>query len=125
MDTNTGLIIVSGALGVVTAYYALTVRRMAAAVEDMVAATKEMVERSWTLPYEARAAAFDRASPSIQLAGTAAMLAEKIRGGPAGDRVELDTLAPIVNALRSRRPDDKRLQELATMFEQLRRLQGK
>lgn len=89
------------------------------------AATKEMVERSWTLPYEARAAAFDRASPSIQLAGTAAMLAEKIRGGPAGDRVELDALAPIVNALRGRRPDDQRLQELATMFEQLRRLEGK
>jgi hypothetical protein len=44
MDTNTGLMILSGALGVVTAYYALTVRRMAAAVEDMVAATKEMVE---------------------------------------------------------------------------------
>jgi secreted protein with Ig-like and vWFA domain len=89
------------------------------------AATKEMVERSWTLPYEARAAAFDRASPSLQLAGTAAMLAEKIRGGPAGDRVELDALTPIVNALCGRHPDDKRLQELATMFAQMRRLQGK
>ncbi len=44
MDTNTGLMILSGALAVVTAYYALTVRRMAAAVQDMVAATKEMVE---------------------------------------------------------------------------------
>ncbi|MBK8474845.1 MAG: von Willebrand factor type A domain-containing protein [Opitutaceae bacterium] len=89
------------------------------------AATKEMVERSWTLPYDPRAAAFDRATPSLQLAGTAAMLAEKIRGGPAGDRVELDTLAPIVSALRGRRPDDQRLQELSTIFEQLRRLQGR
>jgi hypothetical protein len=44
MDTNTGLMIVSGALAAVTAYYALTVRRVAAAVQDMVAATKEMVE---------------------------------------------------------------------------------
>ena len=89
------------------------------------AATKEMVERSWTLPYDPRAAAFDRATPSLQLAGTAAMLAEKIRGGPAGDRVELDALAPVVYAICGRRPDDQRLQELATMFEQLRRLQGK
>ncbi len=89
------------------------------------AATKEMVERSWTLPYDPRAAAFDRATPSLQLAGTAAMLAEKIRGGPAGDRVELDALAPVVNAIRGRHPDDRRIQELVTMFEQLRRLQGK
>ena len=84
--------------------------------------TRTMVERSWTLPYEPRAAAFDRSSPSLQLAGTAAALAEKLRGGPAGDRVDLDTLAPIVNAQRARRPDDKRIQDLATLFEQLRRM---
>jgi Mg-chelatase subunit ChlD len=87
------------------------------------AGTKEMVERSWTLPFESRAVAFDRAAPSLQLAGTAASLAEKLRGGPAGDRVDLDALAPIVNALRARRPGDKCLQDLATLFEQLRRMQ--
>ncbi len=86
------------------------------------AAAKTMVEHSWTLPYEARAAAFDRASPGLQLAGTAASLAEILRGGPAGDRVDLDALAPIVNALRARRPNDKRIQNLATMFEQMRRM---
>ncbi len=86
------------------------------------AATKTMVERSWTLPYESRAAAFDRAAPSLQLAGTAAALAEKLRGGPAGDRVDLDALAPIVNAQRARRPDDKRIQDLATLFEQVRKM---
>ena len=84
--------------------------------------TRTMVERSWTLPYEPRAIAFDRASPSLQLAGTAAALAVKLRGGPAGDRVDLDALAPVVNALRSRRPDDQRLQDLATLFEHLRRM---
>jgi len=86
------------------------------------AGTKEMVERSWTLPFESRAVGFDRASPSLQLAGTAAALAEKLRGGPAGDRVDLDVLAPIVNALRARRPGDKRLQDLFTLFEQLRKM---
>ncbi|HLP03750.1 MAG TPA: von Willebrand factor type A domain-containing protein [Opitutaceae bacterium] len=84
--------------------------------------SKEMVERGWTVPYEPRAAAFDRASSSLQLAGTAAALAEKLRGGAAGDRVDLDALAPFVAAQRARRPDDKRLQELATLFEQLRRM---
>ncbi len=44
MDTNTGLMVLAGALALVTAYYAWTVRRMAAAVEEMAAATKEMVE---------------------------------------------------------------------------------
>jgi hypothetical protein len=44
MDSNTGLMVLTGALALVTAYYAWTVRRMAAAVEDMVATTKEMVE---------------------------------------------------------------------------------
>ena len=44
MDSNTGLMVLSGALVLVTAYYAWTVRRMAAAVQDMVAATREMVE---------------------------------------------------------------------------------
>jgi hypothetical protein len=44
MNSNTGLMVLMGALALVTAYYAWTVRRMAAAVEDMVAATKEMVE---------------------------------------------------------------------------------
>ena len=44
MDTNTGLMVLAGALVLVTAYYASTVRRMAAAVEGMVAAAKEMVE---------------------------------------------------------------------------------
>jgi hypothetical protein len=44
MNSNTGLMVLMGALALVTAYYAWTVRRMAAAVENMVAATKEMVE---------------------------------------------------------------------------------
>ena len=44
MDTNTGLAVLAGALVLVTAYYAWTVRRMAASIENMVAATKEMVE---------------------------------------------------------------------------------
>jgi hypothetical protein len=52
MDTSTGLMVLAGGLALVTAYYAWTVRRMAAAVEEMAAATKEMVEtasRSQTL----------------------------------------------------------------------------
>src|SRR6185436_14532544 len=41
------------------------------------AANGTMVERSWTMIYDAHAPAFDRASPSLQLAGAAALVAEK------------------------------------------------
>jgi secreted protein with Ig-like and vWFA domain len=88
------------------------------------AATGEMVERSWTLPHAAQVPAFDRATPSLQLAGCAALLAEKLRGGAPAASIRLGTLAPAVDALRARAAHDARVQELATMFAQARRLVG-
>ncbi|HEY4989684.1 MAG TPA: von Willebrand factor type A domain-containing protein [Opitutaceae bacterium] len=85
-------------------------------------ATGGMVERSWPLSYDANAPAFAKASPSMQLAGTAALLAEKLRGGARGDAIELDPLAPIVNALRGHFSHQAQVQELAAMYEQMRRL---
>jgi secreted protein with Ig-like and vWFA domain len=86
-------------------------------------ATGSMVERSWTLPYDPYAPALDRASPTMQLAGTAALMAEKLRGGAAADAIRLDPLAPIVNALRGRYAQEARVQALVAMFEQMRRLE--
>jgi Ca-activated chloride channel family protein len=88
-------------------------------------ATSTMVERSWTMLYEPKASAFDRATPTMQLAGTAALLAEKLRGGEQAAAIQLGTLAPVVNALRGHYANDARVQELATMFEQVRRAEGK
>ena len=87
-------------------------------------AANAMVERSWALAYDSRAPSFDRASPTMQLAGTAALLAEKLRGGARGAAIKLDQLAPVMNALRGRFSHDARVQELAVMFEQVRRLSG-
>ena len=58
----------------------------------------EMVERSWTAPYDAHAPTFDRASPQVQLAGTAALVAEALRGDPIGEKVWMDDLAGAVRA---------------------------
>lgn len=88
------------------------------------AASGRMVERSWTMPFEAQAPAFDRAPTSMQLAGVAAMLAEKLRGGAMGSQVDLETLAPIVNHLRSTYAEDPRVQELVAMFGQMRQITG-
>ena len=87
-------------------------------------ATNSMVERSWTLAYDPRAPAFDKATPTMQLAGTAAILAEKLRGGSRADAIKLAELAPVVDALRGHFAHEARVQELATMYEQMRRLGG-
>lgn len=85
-------------------------------------ATGSMVERSWTMPYDPYAPSFDRATPTMQLAGIAALMAEKLRGGAAGDAIGLAQLAPVVNALRGHYAHEARVQELVAMFEQMRRL---
>ncbi len=87
-------------------------------------ATGNMVERSWTLSYAPQPPAFARATPSMKLAGTAAFLAEKLRGGDLAAQIRLDELAPVVNALRSDYANDARVQDLVTMFAQARRLTG-
>ncbi len=89
------------------------------------AANGNMVERSWTMLYEAQAPVFDRATPTMQLAGTAALLAEKLRGGAAANQIDLAALAPAVNSLRNHYAADARVQELVAMFEHVRRLNGK
>jgi hypothetical protein len=86
------------------------------------AATGNMVERSWTLHYEAQPASFDRASSNLQLAGLAALVAEKMRGGAEGDPIHLADLAPVANQLRGQFPSDARVQELVAMYNQLRAL---
>ncbi|HUR59405.1 MAG TPA: von Willebrand factor type A domain-containing protein, partial [Opitutaceae bacterium] len=60
-------------------------------------ASGAMVERSWTMAFEATAPAFDRATPSLQLAGTAALVAEKLRESPLADQFKLGDLARTVN----------------------------
>lgn len=88
------------------------------------AASGTMVERSWSLAYAPAAPAFDRASPSLQLAGLSALLAEKLRGGAAANEIKLRDLAPIANSLRGHYAPQPRVQDLVAMFAQSRRLLG-
>jgi hypothetical protein len=83
-----------------------------------------MVERSWALPYDPFAPSFDKASPTMQLAGTAAFLAEKLRGGARGAAISLAQLAPVVDSLRSHYSHEAAVQELAAMYQQARRIRG-
>lgn len=85
-------------------------------------ATGQMVERSWPIAYDAAMPAFDRAMPSIQLAGLASMLAERLRLGPVASGIKLGDFTPVLQRVRSHYPDDQRVQDLARMFSQARRL---
>jgi len=87
-------------------------------------ASGAMVERSWTLAYDPRAPALDRASPAMQLTGASALLAEKLRGGAAGDTINLKDLAGVMNKLHGHYAQEKRVQELVAMFNQARKLGG-
>jgi Ca-activated chloride channel homolog len=84
----------------------------------------ERVERTWTLAYAAQPAAFARATPSLQLAGSAAFLAEKLRGGALAGQIRLEEFAPVVEGLAGHYPQAARVQEFITMFRQARRLTG-
>lgn len=86
--------------------------------------SNERVERTWTLAYAAQPAAFARATPSLQLAGSAAFLAEKLRGGALAGQIRMEEFAPVVEGLAGHYASAPRVQEFITMFRQARRLTG-
>lgn len=83
--------------------------------QDVASAT--MVERSWTIPSDPQTPAFDRAPASIQLAGTAALLAETLRGSPVGTLTPWAEWKPILTNLRAAYNGDETVQKLVQMVE--------
>ncbi len=81
-----------------------------------------MVERQWTIPYAPGLEALDQATPSLQLASTAAFLAECLKGTPAGQRVDLNRLTPILTQLRQSFVRDSRVRDLIAMIEKAKGL---
>jgi secreted protein with Ig-like and vWFA domain len=84
------------------------------------AASGQMVERTWTIPYEAQAAAFDRATPSIQLAGLAVFAAEKLRQAPLSDALDFKELGKSFPAVKAKYPDSQPVRDLGGMLEKLK-----
>lgn len=66
------------------------------------AASGRILERSWVIPYDPAAAPFDRASPSLQLAGLSMLAAEKLRGGEPADAIDFRQFAGAMAAVRKR-----------------------
>lgn len=84
------------------------------------AASGEMVERTWTIPYEAQAPAFDLAPPSIQLAALSAFAAEKLRKAPMAEAIDFQQLGPILAKVKARYPNSQSVSDLGAMIGKLK-----
>ena len=83
-------------------------------------ASGRMIEHSWIIPYEANAPAIGDATPSMQLAGAAALFGEYLRGGPEATNVELEALSRLAPSLRSAFGENVRVNQLNDMIREAR-----
>lgn len=81
--------------------------------------TGSIIERSWPLPYDASTPALDQARPSMQLATLAMLTAEKLRGGPLGESIDLTTHRPLIQSLTDHFRHDPTAHELFEMISAL------
>jgi len=84
------------------------------------AAKGRMVERSWTMPHDASAPGFDRASGSMQVAGLAVLAADALRDGPLAPLIDWSKLAPVTNQVRAEFGGSEKVGQLLQMVERLR-----
>ncbi len=84
------------------------------------AASKEMVERTWTMPHEPSVVAFDRATPSMQLAGLSLLAAEKLKGGPLADAIDFKLLSGVAAEVKQFYGASTRVGEMLQVIEKLK-----
>jgi Mg-chelatase subunit ChlD len=84
------------------------------------AASQEMVERNWTIPHESQATAFDRATPSMQLAGLSLLAAEKLQGGPLADAIDFKQLTGPTSQVRQFYGSSPRVADMLQVIEKLK-----
>ena len=83
------------------------------------AASGRMVERTWTIPYDAAAPAFDRATPSLQLAGLSLLAAEKLRGGPLAEAIDFKQFVVPRATVKQFYSNSRRVAEMLEMVDKL------
>jgi Mg-chelatase subunit ChlD len=83
------------------------------------AASKQMMERKWTIRHDASAPTFERASPTLQLAGLAMLTAQKLQGGEGAAMVRFSEMAETCRHVQQSFPHSQRVGELIEMIQQL------
>ncbi|MFM2169905.1 MAG: hypothetical protein RI957_134 [Verrucomicrobiota bacterium] len=81
--------------------------------------TQQMMERNWTIRHEASAPTFDRASPTLQLAGLAMLTAQKLQGGEGSSLVRFADVEEACRRVRENFSSSQRVSELLEMIQQL------
>lgn len=82
-------------------------------------ATQQMVERKWTIRHDATTPVFDRASPTMQLAGMAMLAAQKLQGGDFASMIRFAEMQEPRRHLREMFSQSQRVGELLQMIDQL------
>jgi Mg-chelatase subunit ChlD/tetratricopeptide (TPR) repeat protein len=82
-------------------------------------AAAQMVERKWTIVHQPSAPAWDRASPSMQLAGLAMFAGEKLKGGAVGDMVTFQDWQAVRANVQQYYQQNQRVAQLMDMIRQI------
>ena len=83
-------------------------------------ATGDMVERTWTIPYDPSAPALDKALPKTQLATLSLLAAQKLQGGPLADAINFRELAPTIAAVKQAFAHSAQAQQMITLINALK-----
>lgn len=82
-------------------------------------ATQQMVERKWTMRYDATTPVFERALPTMQLAGMAMLTAQKLQGGALDPMIRFSEMPQAQQQIREEFSANPRVAELLEMIRQL------
>lgn len=80
--------------------------------------TGRMVERRWPIPYEPNAPRLEQATPSMQLAASAALFASKLTGGPLAESVDVKQLQKVLSNLPEPFAGQTKVQQVRSMMDQ-------
>jgi Domain of unknown function (DUF3520)/von Willebrand factor type A domain len=80
----------------------------------------EMIERTWHISDHSEPTAFDRAPPSMQLAGLTLLAAEKLRGGPSADVIHFNELTVPILQVKQFYRNSPRVGEMLQVIDKLK-----
>ncbi|QTN32488.1 von Willebrand factor type A domain-containing protein [Akkermansiaceae bacterium] len=83
-------------------------------------ATGEMVERSWTIPYESQALAIDKVAPPMQLAVLSLLAAQKLQPGPLADAINFRDFSETIAQLKQAYANDAKAQQMLNLVNALK-----
>ncbi len=83
-------------------------------------ARSEMIERTWPISAHSEPTAFDRAPPSMQLAGLTLLAAEKLRGGPSADIIHFNELTVPILRVKQFYSNSSRVGEMLQVIDKLK-----